>query len=455
MNFASSVSTLRPGLLVIGRRRPGFDPAWGAQIEAESIATLHALCHGAVPTARAIDPASLPSALAALRAAGVNTLVVGQPTMGDGRLAPALAQLWPEPVVLWATPERPGADKVTACALVGQHLFASILRQLQHPFEIVYGPPGAPLTRAALTDAARLVHAAGACRRATVGLIGSPAPGFSNLQVDPARLTAALGARLVTLGLPEFLAGFDALDESRVGAEVEKIRALHLPAEEGLGDARLALDARYSLALEDLMHTHALAAVALRCWPELPETLGQWPYLALARLTSAHVAVALEGDADAALAAYLAELIGLGPSFLTDWLAHDAHSITAWHPGMAPFPLCPPIGAPGGPRLTRHFNNGKPLCVDAELRSGLDVTLFRLWSCDGRYHLTAAEARTERPVPALAGNSSRLHLPDRDVPRWFDDLCHAGMPHHFAIAEGRHADRLRRFARLMNLSFLP
>lgn len=442
------------GLLVVGRKRPGFDREWAARIETETLGTLNALGFGGLTAARAVDDTSLAGALAELRGAGVDTLVLGQPTIGDGRLASALAHVWSDPIVLWATPERPGADRVTACALVGQHLFASVLRQLHRPFEIVCGPTHDPGTKATLADAVRLVHTACALKRAKVGLVGGHAPGFSNLHVEPAQLSRALGTQLVPIGLHEIIALTGAIEAPRVEAELERIRALDLPPADGIGDAELAIDARFSLAIEDLMHTQGLAALALRCWPELPDVIGQWPYLALARLASGHRAVALEGDADGALCALISELIGAGPAFLVDWLSHEEHVITAWHPGMAPFQLCPPIGTPGGPRLSRHFNNHKPLCVDAELRADTDVTLFRLWSCDGRYHLCAAEARTERLKRPLAGNSVALRL-ERSVPRWFDDLCHAGMPHHLALSEGRHADRLRRFARLTELSFFP
>lgn len=443
----SQVVPLLPGLLIIGRKRPGFDAEWAKQIETESLDTLNALGLGAVTKARAVDDTSLQDALAQLRAAGVNTLVIVQPTIGDGRLAPTIGQIWNDPVLLWATSERPGADRVTACALVGQHLFASLLRQLHRPFEIVCGPTNDAKTKAALADEARLIHAACAVKRAKIGLVGSHVPGFSNMAVEPAGLNAAFGAQLVQLGLHEFIELARTMDDSRVKAEVEKIRGLKLPAEDDIGDAELATDARYSLAMEELMSTHGLAALAVRCWPELPEIVGQWPYLAMARLASEHKAIALEGDADGALCSLISELIGAGPAFITDWLAHDEHTITAWHPGMAPFQLT------GTPRLTRHFNNGKPLCVDAELRAEMDVTIFRLWSCDEGYHLTAVEARTEKLAQPLAGNSVALRL-ERSVPRWFDELCHAGMPHHLSVAEGRHTEKLRRFARLMDVSFL-
>ncbi len=446
--------TLNLGLLIIGRKRPGFDLDWAKQIEAEVFTTLESLGLGAVTKGRAVDDPSLREVLVSLRAAGVNTLVVVQPTIGDGRLAPLIGQLWNLPVVLWATPERPGASKVTACGLVGAHLFASILRQQQRPFEIVYGPTEDAATKAALTVAARLVHTAVALRSAKAGLVEQHVPGFINLHVDPARLSSQLGVQLQHFSLKVYIDTLVAVDTAKVREHVEAVKALALPAEEGIGDKELETDARQYLAMGAMMHDNSLDALAVRCWPELPELVGQWPYLAMARLVSEHRAVALEGDVDGAICGLISETLGMGPAFITDWLAHDEHSITAWHPGMAPLQLCEDKGRAGAPRLSRHFNNGKPLCVDAQLRPDMDVTLFRLWSCDGRYHLTACDARTEALAQPLAGNSVLVKLSDRSVPRWFDDLCHAGMAHHLSIAEGHHADKLRRLARLMGITLV-
>jgi hypothetical protein len=82
---------------------------------------------------------------------------------------------------------------------------------------------------------------------------------------------------------------------------------------------------------------------------------------------------------------------------LSDWLEHDRNTIFFWHPGMAPMDMCNPVGGEGGPTLARHFNIVKPMVVDGSLRINEDVTITRLWRCDGRYHMTAFEGRSVAP----------------------------------------------------------
>ena len=57
------------------------------------------------PAEKAVDEPSLRRVMAARAEQAVDALVVLQATMGDGRLSPIVAQLWPDPVILWSTPE--------------------------------------------------------------------------------------------------------------------------------------------------------------------------------------------------------------------------------------------------------------------------------------------------------------------------------------------------------------
>src|SRR3990170_148698 len=188
---------LRVGIVVIGRKRPGFDVEWGRQMEAAlRSAAVQMGLQPFSPKSHALDDASLRRALHEVRHAGCDVLVVTQPTMGDGRLAPILAQLWSDPVVFWATPERQEGAKVSSCSLVGTHVFASTFRQLGRPFEIAYGHPDDAETRRQLSAAVRLAAAGTRLRRAKVGLVGSHAPGFVNMHVDPSQLSRQLGVGL-------------------------------------------------------------------------------------------------------------------------------------------------------------------------------------------------------------------------------------------------------------------
>lgn len=446
-----SEETLPVGFLVMGRKRAGFDPDWGRQMTA---AAWGALQTGGLRPVRPADPvvddATLRRAISEFRQAGCQTLVVLQPTMGDGRLAPILAQIWDGPLVLWATPERPDSDRVSACSLVGTHVFASTLRQMRRPMEVVYGPPDDDSTRRQLAAAARLTAAGAQLGRAKVGLVGYHAPGFINLHADPVAISRDLGAQLYHLGLAEFEARTEACDPGRVDCDVEAVLAMGLLLADDVGRDDLVPNSRYYLAMSDLVAEENLDALAFRCWPELPNHVGHWPYLAMLRLTEEGYPVALEGDVDGAILGLIGKLLGIGVGYISDWLEHDARSITLWHPGHAPREVCVAETL----RLARHFNNDKPLVLDAELAAGRPITLARLWRCDGRYHLTAFPAVTAAPNRRLLGAHGLAVVDAPPVSDLFDRLCHAGMPHHITVFQGSHVDTLQRLARLIGIEWL-
>ncbi|MHC4405021.1 MAG: L-fucose/L-arabinose isomerase family protein [Planctomycetota bacterium] len=442
---------LRVGLVVIGRKRPGFDPDWGRAMEEEAWATLPRVgVEGFRPETRVVDDATLRRALAEARNAACEALIVLQPTMGDGRLALLLAQLWGDPPVFWATPERPDGGKVSSCSLVGAHVFASIFRQLGRPFEITYGHPSDDATRGQLMTAVRLAACGAKLRRAKVGLVGSHAPGFVNVDADPTALSRQLGVGLCHFGLQEFFDLVESQDVTAIEDDVARVEALGLPSDEGIGRDDLATASRYYLAVRSLAEEENLDAVAVRCWPELPNRFGAWPYLAMARLAGEGRVVALEGDTDGAVSCLIGRLLGIGAGYVSDWLEHDEHAITLWHPGHAPLAMC----EPGTVRLGRHFNNKMPTVVNASLAADRPITLFRLWRCDGVYRMTACHARTAPPRRELLGTHGLAVIDDRPVPEWFESLCHAGMPHHVIVFGGHHVDLLRRFARQSRIGWI-
>lgn len=439
----------------MGRRRPGFDQEWGREVARRVRSYLEEGPLEAFPPATVTDDASLRRGVARCREAGCEVLLVLQPTMGDGRLAPLLARLWDGPVVLWATPERPEVPAVSSNSLVGTHLFASTLRQLGRPFEVVYGDPADGRLRHDLEEALRACSAARRLRGSKVGIVGHHAPGFVDLHPDPFLMSRSLGVEMVQLGLHEFVELASSFGEEEVLRDAGRVLGMGLPFAQGVGEGDLPTSSRYYLAMRRLFEEEGLDALALRCWPELPEVLGQWAYLAMVRLLEEGLPVAMEGDVDGAVCGRVGALVGAGPGYLSDWLEHDARTITLWHPGNAPLSMCEPVGGGRGPRLARHFNVPRPMVVDADLRAGEPVTLFRLWRCDGRYMLVARDARTVPPRRPLPGTNGLVELPEHlDGYRWFEELCHAGMPHHLTVLPGHNASVLRRLARQLGVRAL-
>jgi len=439
------------GFLVVGRGRAGFDPQWGEQVTRAARQCVKALPWSVVESsAPATDEASMQAALEEFRTAGCRSLVLLQPTMGDGRLLPTLIQRWPEPIVLWATTEKQDSDRVSACTLVGTHACASQLAQAGHGFELVNAHPEAPDTATALERALRLTRTATRLRTARVGLVGTHAPGFLNMRADPDLLRGSLGAAMHHAGVRELIDAAADIDAERVRADRAKVDALGLKQQTDIPDEAIEHNSRYALAIGDLFESLRLDALAVRCWPELPNVVGAWPYLAFSRLGDAGFPLAMEGDLDGAVTLLIGRAMGYGPGYLSDWLEHDAQCITLWHQGEAPMSWCEPASI----ALDHHFNNNKPVVVNSELAADRPVTLARLWHCGGRYHLMAADGRTVPAPRPLKGTTGGVVLEDgRNVPDWFEGLCHAGMPHHVALFAGHRRDDLRRLARLLNVAW--
>jgi L-fucose isomerase-like protein len=441
------------GVLFLGRRRPGFDVDWGKATE-ERVRRMLGESGFSIfePAEKAIDDASLRRVLSSCEAQKVDVMLVLQTTMSDGRLAPTLAQFWPDPVVLWATPEKPDGDMISSCSLVGAHCWASTLRQLGRTFELVYGDPDDAAAKSRLEEAVRMTATIRRLRTTRLGIIGGQAPGYFAMSADPFSVYQGIGTQVQNFSLIEFTNLVNDVKGDAVVADVKRVKGLGIPHKD-TSDADLPMASQLYLAMKSLIATENLDALTVREWPEMPNTFGQWPYLGVARLADEGIAVGIEGDADGAMSAWIAENMGLGRCYLSDWLEHDAETITLWHGGAAPFSLCEPIGAPGGPRIAHHFNIKKPAVVEATIRAGMPITVFRFWRLGGRYFLTAREGETIRPRRQLMATNALARM-ENDPREWFEDLCHAGMPHHVAVVAGHHREFLKRLARAMDMTFL-
>ena len=248
----------RVGVIFLGRRRPGFDMEWGRQMEERARQSLRQISFAVLePPEKAVDEGSLRRAMASCEAQRVDAVVLLQTTMADGRLAPTLAQLWPDPLILWATPEKPDGDMISSCSLVGAHCWGSVLRQMGHSFELVYGAPEAAETQQAFSDAVRLAVTVRRLRTVRLGMIGGQAPGFFAMSAEPFSIHKGLGAQMQNFSLLEFANAVKEVSAEAVVADVERFKALGLPHKDTTDDdlptaSRLYLAMRSFLDGENL-----------------------------------------------------------------------------------------------------------------------------------------------------------------------------------------------------------
>ncbi|GHT11828.1 L-fucose isomerase-like protein [Planctomycetales bacterium] len=444
-----SLLFMKIAVFFIGRKRPGFDPQWGASLEAAVRSQLETSPFEPVFFGPVADDTTLARNIAEARQSGVEAIIVSQPTMGDGNLWSAFVTEWDSPVIIFATPENPKNTKVSACGLVGAHNWASGLSQVGRPPIIVYGLPGQSETITELNQAVQVAATARKLQHARVGLIGDHAPGFLNMAVDAGLLQQLLGPRLKRIGLYEFSTLVRSFSDSEVAADRKRVESLGLPIKPGivLSENDWNISSRYYLAVKRIVEEESFDAVALRCWPELPNEFGVWAYLAIARLASDGINICEEGDVDGAIGTLIARSLGADTAaYNSDWLEHDDDSITLWHAGATPFGICEPIGSPHGPTLSVHFNSGKPLVVDARLAADIPVTLFRLWRFRNEYRLAVVEGQIASPTREIEGCAGRVFVNGGGVKQFFLDACYDGMPHHLTVAKGHYAAQLEQLA---------
>ena len=442
------------GLIILGRKRPGFDTEWKEIVKERLRAFLgNSKYEFTIPEENVPDDPTLRKALAQCRAEGVNALVVVQPTISDGRLAPILAQVWDDPIIFWATPERPEVATISANSLVGNHVFASTLRHLNRPFELMYRHPDDAAAVEDFDRAVAIVTTASRIQHGKLGLVGYHAPGFINLHSDPIALNDWFGTQLYHESINEFRIRVENQNDDAVQADVEVVKGLGLPYR-GADESVLPIQSRFVLAFRELMREEGLSGLAVRDWLDLPAIFGAWPYLAISRMVTDEIPIVMEGDVDGALCAVVASGLQLGPVYITDMMEFDERTITIWHIGAPPFQLCEPIGDEHGPTISVHFNDKRPALVESTIRDGLEVTLFRIWRCDNSYKMMALEGQTKKPSRHYLATNGVMEVQGVNVREWFDDMIHAGIPHHASMVQGHHARLLKRFGRQLGIEFI-
>ena len=361
-------------------------------------------------------------------------LVIGLVTFATGEVLDPLLLL-PLPKVLWALPEAWEGGALPQNALCGLNLALS-LPACRPPVKWAYGPPDPRGVQHALEPTLGALRGLIPLRKARLLWIGGAAPGFEAFGEKP-----TTGVQVDEASLKDLFTLWREVGEREVQQLLE---AWQDPGEVGQ-EERVRLG-RLALALERLGQGYD--GLALRDWPEIPDTLGLFPSAALAVLADRGRVVAPEGDLMGLLSQLVLRAVGGGHPLLLDLVTSREEGILLWHSGEAPV-----AWAEGPVRLLLHFNRGLPAVRDMVLRPG-PVTGIRI----SRKRIALVRGMLEKG-PRYWGCSGWLTRPSWGrstlepralLSRWLE----AQMPHHLALILGDHGEALRELAAWTGMELL-
>ena len=384
----------------------------------------------------------------------VDCLLIHFLTFALGACAPSAAKKLGVPVIFWSVPEPPmRGGRLQANSFCAANMNAHALWRMGLRYSFVYGDNDS--VREKLCGKFLVVRAIRELARLRIGSVGGRVPGFYTSNYDELGLCAKFGVETEKITLLEVVdKARKILEGSKepVCAAADKVRVRDVTAEE-----LRKLKALYQ-ALAETAEKYRLSTFALRCWPDVNDIYGLGICGLIGMLNESGCITACEGDVLGAVAMKLAQWLTDGAvPFFCDWIAFDERENTGvvWHCGAAAPALCPAGCSPQFCKSSIIDGGGvKGVTCEFPLKPGR-VTMLRLGETreQGKYRLFAAAGTALDTDQILRGNPLNVKF-DRRIPEMIDTVIENGIEHHYVVVHGDIMDKLRLFAKWMDLEIL-
>ena len=224
------------------------------------------------------------------------------------------------PVVLWAAHETGLVDGAfdhasitTQGATVGAPMLSNMLSRMQRPFDLVLGRITDPLVIGHVREALRIDGVVSGIRRARLGRIGRPIPGYLHVDVPDDELHAGTGIEAVFVEPDEVVDAWRSVSPARLQVLDAEVRASWAFEGDVEADESLDRSLRAALALEDVVAAHSLDGGAFNCHvPQFRfgDEMGIAPCWGLGRLTTMGKPFTCTGDILTAVAMLVTKRLG-------------------------------------------------------------------------------------------------------------------------------------------------
>lgn len=459
-------------ILTLALGRPTFDVPFAEEMASKAFATLDAAglpVHG--PRHLLFDATAAREAIANVNSETVGAILLLQVTFTDASMTVEIARHFPGlPLVIWAFPEPRLGGRLRLNAFCGLNLAAHALGRAEIAHRTLYAHPEELGVARKLSDSLaggaaptvpkrRFAHAAGggagvALDRALsgkrIGLVGEHPVGFDTCRYDADQLRSLAGVAVEPILLSTLFERARATDSTLTARRLAEARGTYA----GLDDVdRGQLEKSLNLydSLSGLKHDHSLDAFAVRCWPETFTEYGCAICGPMGMMGESGTPCACEADVLGALSTLLLEAAAGQPGWLVDIVDMDENEQTAvfWHCGSAPLSMRDPA-VPA--RAQIHSNRKMPLLAEFSLKPG-PITIARLTQAENALALALGLGEViSAPMP-FTGTSATVRFAS-PITEVRDNLLHAKLEHHVAIAYGDHRAALDDWAALKGLPVL-
>jgi L-fucose isomerase-like protein len=366
----------------------------------------------------------------------IDGLVCINGTFALGNLILELNKVIEKPILLWGLNELPyDGGKIRLNSICGVNLNASNLYKAGiNNYHITIGDN---IDKNWL-DAIRIMKI---FKTAHIGIIGSKAKGFFNLDVDELDLYKEIGILIDKYELDEIF-NFEIeveLKEKRK-TQIESIFDISKITQKQLDKV-----AELTAKLNGFIIKNNLDAIAIRCWPEFAANYGISPCAAISLLQSENKILACEGDILGSLSMLAHIAIGAETPFIADFsqVNFEEDYGLLWHCGVA---ACNLWDGKCIRSLDSYFAGGKGVTADFVMKPG-KISLLRLDYALGEYRIFLQEAKGIPMKKELKGTYMKVKF-EQNVREVLDKIIYNGIAHHISVVYGDFIKPFEIFAKI-------
>lgn len=283
-------------------------------------------------------------------------------------------------------------------------------------------------------------------RRARIGLIGNACPGMQGTICSATELKA-IGPEVVNLGISEIMEeAKQKINTAEANSLVKK--ELEFLANECSEDClRLAISVY--LAIKQVIEELRLNAVAIGCWPEMPDIYKTSPCYAISRLEDEGYVATCEADILSATTQLALKNLSSSATFVGDIAGYNSenNSLYLWHTGAVPRSLA---GTEVILKTPSALKNG--LTVECNLKKG-NLTIAKISRpLNGQFRLFVAKG-TSISGPIEEGNNLYIKMKS-PIDRVIRTLYNNYMEHHLVISYSQLSEPLLYCSEFLQMHFV-